>query len=713
MKTMLLTALAWVLAGIGMQSIAQLPQNGLVAHFPLNGDLLDAGPNAFHASAAGGSFVNDRHGQAGMAFHLTGNGDSLELPITGFTPITGDFTITLWTRVPWPEAAHLLTSHASPDDTLTNFDWFLGKNSPLQTVAASHFGNFTYWNGTGYAGRFLAEGMTTRYLDGQWMNLTLRRRNDTLQFWRDRYPLAERVEPAPMGTSLPMIVGALPDRFKGDIDDIAVYNRALNDDEILRIEQDFQPYQFRHPRPLDAYSQGDTALIWWYWDRSMVSDSVLLEYSTDGGTSWHHTGHNNWVEWTPHRFPMSFPAGTLVDLRVRDMMNPAMEVHTGEIEVSPYRWELMDDELPWTFRDGVGLLEYQGDMWMLGGWDPPYHASNNNTHSEIYRSSDGIHWDTLPEAAWRGRHDSGWMVHDSALWLVGGDYQTGALSDVWRSTDGLQWDSILGAIPGVNPVRYTVVTTSYQGNMYYMGGQTFISQTTNEQQAWRSADGLNWTQLPDVPWPGRGMSEPVIGPGDSLWLFGGGRELDRRCFNDVWKTGDGINWEQVTDAAPWSPRYWHKTAYFDGNFWVLTGMAHESNTNDCWYSPDGRNWRNLRSIPYRGRHAASAIPYKQGLWLFNGIDTNDSWRLRNVTQSTAIESPRDRTMVLHWHPNPTSGRWIASERFDAAEVYSLSGVLMHRTGSGQEIDLGALPAGIYLVRAHIGGRVAIARAVRM
>ncbi|MFN8397323.1 MAG: LamG-like jellyroll fold domain-containing protein [Bacteroidia bacterium] len=713
MKRKLLMGLLGLCLGTCLRLSAQLPLNGLVAHYRLDGDLLDAGPNAFHASAAGGSFVNDRNGQPGMAFHLTGNGDSLILPINGFTPMTGDFTITLWARVPWPEAAHMLTSHASADDTLTNFDWYLGQNSPLQVVEASHFGNFTYWNGTGYTGRFLSEGMTARYLDGKWMNLTLRRRNDTLQFWRDRFPLAETVESAALGTALPMIVGALPDRFKGDIDDIAVYGRALTDDEILRIEQDFKPYEFRYPRPLDAYPQGDTVLVWWYWDKSMVSDSVILEYSTDGGANWVHTGHNNWVEWTPHRFPLNFPVGTMVDIRVRDMMNPSLEVHTGEIEVSPYRWELVDDELPWTWRDGVGLLEYQGDMWMLGGWDPPFHASNGNTHSEIYRSSDGVNWDTLPDAAWRGRHESGWMVHDSALWLVGGDYQTGGMSDVWRSTDGLQWDSILGAIPGVSPARYTALTTSYQGNMYYMGGQTFISQTTNEQEAWRSADGLNWTQIPDVPWPGRGMSPLVTDPNDTLWLFGGGRELDRRCYNDIWKTGDGINWEQVTDAAPWSPRYWHETAYFDGNFWVLTGMAHESNTNDVWYSPDGRNWRNLRNIPFRGRHAASALPYKQGLWLFNGIDTNDSWRLRNVTQTTGIESPMDRKPTLSWHPNPTGGLWKASERFDAIEVYSISGVLMQRFGSGQEIDLGALPAGIYLVRAQVGGQVSVSRAVRM
>ncbi|MFN6085840.1 MAG: hypothetical protein ACK476_13060 [Fluviicola sp.] len=85
-------------------------------------------------------------------------------------------------------------------------------------------------------------------------------------------------------------------------------------------------------------------------------------------------------------------------------------------------------------------------MWLLGGWDPPYHPPNS-THNEVWNSTDGINWTQLPDAPWPARHCSAWLVNDSAMWVIGGDPQSGCLRDVWKSEDGITWIQTVDTIP--------------------------------------------------------------------------------------------------------------------------------------------------------------------------------------------------------------------------------------------------------------------------
>ncbi|HEX2901581.1 MAG TPA: LamG-like jellyroll fold domain-containing protein [Bacteroidia bacterium] len=693
---------------------AQIPTNGLVAFYPFMGNVLDSSGSGNHALVAGCSYVPDRFGNPASALALDGIGDSLILPIAGYTPLTGDFSFSFWVKCHWPEPASILSLTQYPEDTTDNYNFCLNYYGPLQTISSLHYGTVSYFNGSGWVGNRLAESNSMTYTDGEWKHLLVRRRNDTLQLWNRRYPLAEIVHAGPIGDALPFVVGALPFRYKGTIDDMAFYGRALTDQEIIRMQHDHQPYIFTSNRNTDAFSVGDTAEIWWVADTTLVSDSIDLDYSTDGGTTWLSSGHNHGLDYTPFRWPLPFGVGTEVDLRIQDHFNPG-EQTIVKFRMSTYKWELVDDSLPFTPRDGVGMLNYDGKLWLLGGWDPPYHASNDYTHSEVYNSVDGIHWNYLGDAPWRGRHDSGWLVHDSAIWVVGGDYQSGAMRDVWRTTDGINWTQILDTIPNVNPLVYTPLTASFKGEMYFMGGQPYGgSHAGNSQQVRRSPDGLNWTRLPDAPWLGRGMvANSVIDDQDSLWILGGGRELDRRCYNDVWKTGDGVNWEQVLEAAPWDPRYWHNMAYFDHKMWVMCGVVEQTNAADIWYSSDGRNWYELKNPPFEARHAASATVFDNSLWLMCGITTNDSWRLRDV--NAPLSAPRQLVLPdqIQWYPNPTGDRVNASMRFESALVINGLGQTVRAVDAGQQIDLSDLPAGAYLVRAMLpDGKSSIAKVMK-
>ena len=374
-----------------------------------------------------------------------------------------------------------------------------------------------------------------------------------------------------LGDAVDLVVGAAPHRLEGVIDDIVCYDRALTTAEMHQVYHDRKPFEFRSPLSTDAYVQGDTATVFWLWDASAVSDSVDLDYRLNGTGTWLPTGQNQLVDWTPHPFPMTFPIGTAVELRLRDHLDTNISTTTGPFIVSEYAWEEVNPDLPFTNRDGSGLLTFNGRMWLLGGWDPPFHEPNY-THSEVWSTTDGLDWTFHGEAPWMGRHVSGWQVHDDALWVIGGDPQSGSLRDVWRSEDGENWTQVLDSIPGLLPLRTMHMTASLGGALLNFGGQPATYVPENLDQVWSSPDGVTWTQLPSAPWKPRGMVlGSCVDDDDTLWLLGGGRLWDRRCYNDVWKTGDGVAWEQVTAAAPWAPRYWHNVAWFDHRMWVICG----------------------------------------------------------------------------------------------------------------------------------------------
>jgi hypothetical protein len=110
----------------------------------------------------------------------------------------------------------------------------------------------------------------------------------------------------------------------------------------------------------------------------------------------------------------------------------------------------------------------------------------------------------------------------------------------------------------------------------------------------------------------------------------------RTYLNDVWNSADGVNWTQVAASSPWAGRQFHNVAVFDGKIWVVAGGTADSEggTTDVFYSTDGVSWTRLPNSPWIMRHAASLVPFQNGLWLACGSDVaayNDVWELTYAT----------------------------------------------------------------------------------
>jgi len=693
---------------------AQIPTDSLKGHYKFDAVLTDYSGNGNNIVTGTGSYADDRFGNSTSALYLNGISDSLLLPIAEFSPILGDFTISFWYKTNSPEITNLFSSKQSPTDTINNFEIQLSSHNSyyLQYLTQSFYSTFVYWNGGGNSSNAIAEGSPGGFTKGEWCHFAITREADTLKIYKNSslyYLSLDTYYGGTLGDAVDLIFSASPYHFKGTIDDMRLYNRNLNQSEIDLLWFENKPFSFTQVKATDAYVQGSNLLVYWDYDTTQISDSILVEYRINGG-SWIAVVHSNMAYECYTYIDMTYTPGTTVEVRVSDFTNFSLTASTGAFSVSEYDWTEVSSALPFNAKDGSGLVTFQNKMWLLGGWDPPYHPPMN-THNEVWSSIDGANWVFETTAPWPARHAAAWLVSDDAIWVIGGDPQSGCLTDAWKSLDGINWTQTNNAIPGFvirNNPNYAFVNNQ----LLIYGGEQCSGNPLND--VWSSSDGITWTQLSNAPWPGRGMqlNSCVDGSGQ-FWMLGGSNEGTRRSYNEVWKSADGVTWTLVNESAPWSGRYWHTVAWFDNKMWLMGGMATGSEMNDVWYSEDGTTWRELKSTtgnwPAGTRHAQSSTVFDNALWYMCGIATNNSWKIKN-TQTVGINSEQLNKFDLSVYPNPTKENLTVS--FQCAEneiktiqVFNTLGALMKEvefqttqsTGT-ITIDISDLPAGIYFVQ---------------
>ena len=96
-------------------------------------------------------------------------------------------------------------------------------------------------------------------------------------------------------------------------------------------------------------------------------------------------------------------------------------------------------------------------------------------------------------------------------------------------------------------------------------------------------------------------------------------------------------------------------------------------------------------------------------------DPDISWRHPDFSEHLScdyVSSAADPDIIsISMYPNPTNGIVHLPEGAEHIEVYSIEGGRMPFTRNGNEIDLGEWPAGMYVIRLNIEGRVYVGRVV--
>ncbi len=228
----LVTLLMAALLLMGASAVVQagtVPAAGLIAHWAADGDTTESIASRDGTSVGAGF----QTGKFGQAFDL-GTSGYVTVPDDAIWTFGGDFTISLWAK--WTSLA--FGSIGQPEDVLISHDdggrfqnkWFFGKGGGKV--------NF-HLNSTSGNSVFLAQTPFTPTLDA-WHNLVVRRSGTTYQILIDGAPGTPQVYGgAIQNASHTLNIGEGEGfRFEGGgIDDVAIYNRALSNAEILDINR--------------------------------------------------------------------------------------------------------------------------------------------------------------------------------------------------------------------------------------------------------------------------------------------------------------------------------------------------------------------------------------------------------------------------------------------------------------------------------------------
>lgn len=293
----------------------------------------------------------------------------------------------------------------------------------------------------------------------------------------------------------------------------------------------------------------------------------------------------------------------------------------------------------WAGRDGAGLLELNGNVYMLGGWNPtvPAWGASGTTNEVWIRPKGRQKWIRLTNAPWSPRHAAVWLVHKGEIWVLGGDVNSGNYQkDVWKAKPhqgGLRWELVNAVAPWAATGRTLHVGFSFHGKIVILGGQTldeFITNPANkanraspyyddvwtwdEENGWElNSTGHAWSPCGVI------MGSPV--KDGKMWLIGGGAYdtagLPRVYKNSVYSSDNISDWNLVTSNAGFAARQFNNTAVFGEKLVNFAGW-NGANMRDLWSSDNGIDWKESRGLNVSIRHAASLCPTSGEMLMLGG-----------------------------------------------------------------------------------------------
>ena len=214
------------------KSAPKLPREHLVGEWLFNGTTRDLSRNSFHAVAHGCGFGTDRNGKPSSALLFDGKGDYLDF---GFLPTGGKMTLTF--RINWEEF--------EPDQQLFSFgDLESGNGIALSVSKGTNpfEGNKLEFVCSDEEGSLDTVSTDALFRAGAWFHLgvTLAAEGD-VAFYLDGNEIGSgKLASVPRARiRASNRAGAAGGRktatFKGRMDDVRLYDRALTSEEMLRV----------------------------------------------------------------------------------------------------------------------------------------------------------------------------------------------------------------------------------------------------------------------------------------------------------------------------------------------------------------------------------------------------------------------------------------------------------------------------------------------
>lgn len=208
-------------------------ESDLVAYYPFDGSANDLSGNNLNGSAQGAALSTDRNDNANSAYEFTGNNDVITVPHDDLLNIVDSLTLSAWVNLysgnSWGSriidkairgsANGYLLDIFNPDNSSRTIR-FIGREGFLNISEEEV--SLNEWN---HVAATYKQGLVKIYLNGVLVNVTQEEENqlltntEMLEIGNDKYGAGQD----------------LYDPFRGKIDEVRIYNRALSDDEILEL----------------------------------------------------------------------------------------------------------------------------------------------------------------------------------------------------------------------------------------------------------------------------------------------------------------------------------------------------------------------------------------------------------------------------------------------------------------------------------------------
>jgi hypothetical protein len=211
-----------------------MPKDGLVGYWPFNGNANDASGKRNHGIVNGAILTRDRNGVANNAYSFNGSNQKITVndnDVLSFP--SGIFTLSAWVNVNSPVLdCNILCKY----DITTNFEYNMGINSTNMMIG----GQALSLGGNGNSG---AATSVHQYINNWHYFTYVSNSGNGTKLFVDGVQIATGTfnTSSPMGNGTGSLYFGMgggwnqQNYFKGSIDDIAIYKRALTEQEIIAL----------------------------------------------------------------------------------------------------------------------------------------------------------------------------------------------------------------------------------------------------------------------------------------------------------------------------------------------------------------------------------------------------------------------------------------------------------------------------------------------
>jgi hypothetical protein len=224
---------------LSINVFAQIPTNGLVGYWPLNGNANDASNNGNNGIVNGATHTNDRFGVSDQSYYFSGADDIVIPADTLYTPTKG-LTLCAWVNPSTKDYAHYIISRGHDAQP----GWYCLDYDMYQETTFTFAFQLNFNQGSGLHIRLKSNCPvplnTWSFITGTYDGATMKIYVDGVI--KNSLPTTDSIIEFSPNINIGSHVSGMY-FVKGKIDDVRIYNRALNQSEITALYNENICYQ--------------------------------------------------------------------------------------------------------------------------------------------------------------------------------------------------------------------------------------------------------------------------------------------------------------------------------------------------------------------------------------------------------------------------------------------------------------------------------------